>query len=237
MTRASDAPGGRIPSRIGPTMIGAGCLFGLAPLIVSVVALFFGSGIGNVLHWYTFITAPIGLCIVVVGIVLASRRRSTSEPPSADAALPLDATLRDAIRLRFTVGSAIALVAAIVGFVAAGSGSGMGWGDSIGIGSLIAAGLAVWVGLSARKISSAQSLKDFRVTQLVASVLIIIGNLGTVLSVLMSFAGFLDGVDYYEWSAGHIASLVSALAITALAIASIVYSERTARGQWANPTS
>lgn len=57
--------------RTGGILAGAGCLFGLAPLIISMIALAFGSQIGVVLHWYTFYTAPVGAVVVIVGLIIA----------------------------------------------------------------------------------------------------------------------------------------------------------------------
>ena len=57
--------------RTGGILAGAGCLFGLAPLIISMIALAFGSQIGVVLHWYTFYTAPVGAVAVIVGLIIA----------------------------------------------------------------------------------------------------------------------------------------------------------------------
>ncbi|MFZ4505542.1 MAG: hypothetical protein ACOYNK_04230 [Microbacteriaceae bacterium] len=55
----------------GGLIAGAGCLFGLAPLIISFIALAFGSDIGGTLHWATFMTAPIGAVVVIVGLIMA----------------------------------------------------------------------------------------------------------------------------------------------------------------------
>lgn len=221
---------GRKSSRTGPTIIGAGCLFGLAPMIVSIVALMFGSGIGNVLHWYTLITVPIGLCIAVVGIVVTASR-STSQTAEANAApvVVLDVSVRNRIRSRFVTGSGIALAASILGFFAAGFGDGTSAGDSLGIGGLLTAGLVVWVALSARKLSTMANFGELRTVQLVASVLVIIGNLGTVVGVVIAATGIFGGNAGDEWAGYEIVTLISSAVLTALSVASLVYTERIAR--------
>ena len=60
------------PKNIGYWVAGGGCIFGLLPLIFSFLALALGSNAGNVIHWYTLFTAPIGGLVVVAGIVIAS---------------------------------------------------------------------------------------------------------------------------------------------------------------------
>ena len=72
--------------RTGGILAGAGCLFGLAPLIISLLAAAMGSGIGNVLHWYTFFTAPVGLVVFIVGIVMAIVAASKRTPSELAAA-------------------------------------------------------------------------------------------------------------------------------------------------------
>jgi len=62
----------------GGLIAGGGCLFGLAPLIISFIALAFGSDIGGTLHWATFMTAPIGAVVVIVGLIMAIRAANTS---------------------------------------------------------------------------------------------------------------------------------------------------------------
>ena len=57
--------------KIGKILAGAGFLFGLSPLIISLTALAFGSEMGTIFHLYTIITAPIGAVVVVVGLVMA----------------------------------------------------------------------------------------------------------------------------------------------------------------------
>jgi hypothetical protein len=57
--------------KTGGILAGSGCLFGLAPLIISFAAAAVGSDIGNTLHWYTFFTAPAGAIVVIVGLVIA----------------------------------------------------------------------------------------------------------------------------------------------------------------------
>jgi hypothetical protein len=57
--------------KTGGILAGAGCIFGIAPLAISFAAAGLGSDIGNVLHWYTFYTAPIGAVVVIVGLIIA----------------------------------------------------------------------------------------------------------------------------------------------------------------------
>jgi hypothetical protein len=58
--------------KTGGILAGAGCVFGLAPLVISFAAAAVGSDIGNTLHWYTLFTAPVGAVIVIIGLVVDS---------------------------------------------------------------------------------------------------------------------------------------------------------------------
>jgi hypothetical protein len=66
--------------KTGGILAGCGCLFGLAPLIVSALAAAVGSNIGNTLHWYTLFTAPFGAIIVLVGLIGAIVGTTKSTP-------------------------------------------------------------------------------------------------------------------------------------------------------------
>ncbi len=73
--------------KTGGILAGSGCLFGLAPMIISVAALAVGSDIGNTLHWFTFFTAPAGAIVVIVGLIMAivGASRSTASDFSESA--------------------------------------------------------------------------------------------------------------------------------------------------------
>ena len=125
--------------KVGGILAGAGCLFGLAPLIISFIALAFGSDIGNVLHWYTFFTAPLGAVVVIVGLIIAIVGASKSTPEdlaksvsisadnsgsktvaapgtsSATATLPpLPAALARSVKLAYAIGFGIVLVSCVM---------------------------------------------------------------------------------------------------------------------------
>ena len=123
----------------GGILAGAGCLFGLAPMIISVAAAAVGSDIGNVLHWYTFMTAPVGAVVVIVGLIIAIVGASKSTPtdfadsvsrsedksgtktaavlgtPSAPVALPpLSVALSRSVKLAYAIGFGIVLVSCVM---------------------------------------------------------------------------------------------------------------------------
>lgn len=127
------------PVKTGGIIAGSGCLFGLAPMIVSVAALAVGSNIGNTLHWFTFITAPVGAIIVIVGLVTAIVGASKSTPadlarsvlpdsakpdaesdadpgtPPAPVVLPpLPVTLARIVKLAYAVGFGVVLVSCVM---------------------------------------------------------------------------------------------------------------------------
>jgi hypothetical protein len=72
----------------GGILAGAGCIFGLAPLLISLAAAAVGSDIGNTLHWYTLFTAPIGAIVVIVGLIRAIVASTKSQPEDFASALP-----------------------------------------------------------------------------------------------------------------------------------------------------
>lgn len=125
--------------KVGGILAGAGCLFGLAPLIISFIALAFGSDIGNVLHWYTFFTAPLGAVVVIVGLIIAivgaskstpadfadsvsisadnSGSKTAAAPGTSSATVtlpPLPAALARSVKLAYAIGFGIVLVSCVM---------------------------------------------------------------------------------------------------------------------------
>ena len=125
--------------KVGGILAGAGCLFGLAPLIISFIALAFGSDIGNVLHWYTFFTAPLGAVVVIVGLIIAivgaskstpadlaksvsisadnSGSKAVAAPGTSSATVtlpPLPAALARSVKLAYAIGFGIVLVSCVM---------------------------------------------------------------------------------------------------------------------------
>lgn len=106
----------------GGILAGAGCIFGLAPLIISFIAMLaFGIDIGF-LHWYVFDTAPVGAAVVIVGFIIsivgankstasdfAESTRSVELPP-----LPLPSGLARLVKLAYAVGFGIVLVSCVM---------------------------------------------------------------------------------------------------------------------------
>ncbi len=72
----------------GGILAGAGCIFGLAPLLISLAAAGVGSDIGNTLHWFTLFTAPIGAIVVIIGLIRAIVASTKSQPEDFAGALP-----------------------------------------------------------------------------------------------------------------------------------------------------
>jgi hypothetical protein len=124
--------------KTGGILAGGGCLFGLAPLIISFIALAFGSDIGNVLHWYTFFTAPVGAVVVIAGLIIAivgankstasdfaesgtapqsqGNKSGTASPTAAKPVElpPLPAGLARSVKLAYAVGFGIVLVSCVM---------------------------------------------------------------------------------------------------------------------------
>jgi len=120
--------------KTGGILAGAGCLFGLAPLIISFAAAAVGSDIGNVLHWYTFFTAPAGAVVVIAGLIMAivgaskstasdfaeSGKSSRAQVKAGDTGAPSDAKpvelpplsagLARSVKLAYAVGFGVVLV-------------------------------------------------------------------------------------------------------------------------------
>jgi hypothetical protein len=103
--------------KTGGILAGAGCLFGLAPLVISLAAAAVGSDIGNVLHWYTFFTAPLGAVVVIVGLIIAIVGASKSTPADfakSVALPPLPAPLARSVKRAYAIGFGVVLVSCVM---------------------------------------------------------------------------------------------------------------------------
>jgi hypothetical protein len=103
--------------KTGGILAGAGCLFGLAPLVISLAAAAVGSDIGNVLHWYTFFTAPLGAVVVIVGLIIAIVGASKSTPADfakSVALPPLPASLARSVKRAYAIGFGVVLVSCVM---------------------------------------------------------------------------------------------------------------------------
>jgi hypothetical protein len=56
-----------------------GPLCGLLPIVVSVIGSVFGSNIGQVLHWFTLFTFPVGLIVALIGVFGILRNATKSQ--------------------------------------------------------------------------------------------------------------------------------------------------------------
>jgi hypothetical protein len=121
-------------AKTGGILAGSGCIFGLAPLVISLIAAGLGSDIGNTLHWFTFMTAPIGAVVVIAGLIMAivganksaasdfaesgtlsHEKVSAGEPVAAPAAKPVELPplpvgLAQTVKIAYAFGFVVLLV-------------------------------------------------------------------------------------------------------------------------------
>lgn len=221
MTNANDGANAQNGRRSGKITMGVGCLFGLAPMAISVIALFFGSGIGNVLHWYTLYTAPIGLGVFLVGLVIAMKQSQAKRVSvTSSNATQIDHVLKDTISIRFTVGSTLALVSALAGLAFPVE------DDSIAVSNVVVIVAALSVGISARRLKTRAHLSTFRNIQLVGSIASILVNIGIGLGLVIALTGIYQGSDPYVWTGPVLVSFVGGIVAITLAVMSIVYTNK-----------
>jgi hypothetical protein len=121
--------------KTGGILAGAGCLFGIAPLALALAAAAIGSDAANVLPWATYLTAPVGAVVVIVGLIIAIVGATKSTPedlaksvstiadksgsktaagpgtPSAPVALPpLSDSLARSVKIAYAFGFVVLLV-------------------------------------------------------------------------------------------------------------------------------
>lgn len=125
--------------KTGGILAGAGCLFGIAPLALALAAAAIGSDAANVLPWATYLTAPVGAVVVIVGLIIAIVGATKSTPedlaksvsPSADKSVtktaamagtpsapvtlpPLSDSLARSVKIAYAIGFGIVLVSCVM---------------------------------------------------------------------------------------------------------------------------
>lgn len=233
------------PVKTGGIIAGSGCLFGLAPMIVSVAALAVGSNIGNTLHWFTFITAPVGAIIVIVGLVTAivgaskstpedlarsvlpsaektdsgmTDRQSVADPgtPPAPVVLPpLPVSLARIVKLAYAVGFGVVLVSCVMRVTLFQPDSGI-----LTLFDLVPAFFAGWFVFLARKSHEGLGFLRLIKSQMVVSIAGCVVGLYPVVFLTENISMLGDPeIDQFQWGGTIITGLIPLIA----SIASLVF--------------
>lgn len=229
-------------ARSGGILAGAGCIFGLAPLIISFAAAAVGSNIGNTLHWFTLFTAPIGAIVVIVGLIMAIIATTKSQPedfadsapkshpsspvvdgsPSvpdsnAGALPPLPEALARVVKLFYAVGFGILLVSCVMRVAVFQSFAGI-----LTLFDLVPVFFAAWFAMMARKAEDGlHFLRLHRAQRLVSIAGCVVG----VYPLLMLESNLTllsdSGIDRFQWGG----TIITGLIPFAASAASLVFAE------------
>jgi hypothetical protein len=174
--------------KTGGILAGAGCIFGLAPIIVSFIAMFaFGSDLGF-LHWYVFYTAPVGAAVVIVGLIITivgANMSTASDFAGSTKSVelpPLPSGLARLVKIAYAVGFGIVLVSCVMRVVP------MFWG-LLTLLELIPVFFAGWIVFLARNAHDGLGFLRLYQTQLLVSI-------AGCVTVLWPFGNTLSGLAY-----------------------------------------
>ena len=233
--------------KIGGITAGAGCLFGLAPLIISFAAAAVGSDIGNVLHWYTLSTAPAGAVVVIIGLIMAivgaSRKTpeefaksvsTVSDDDAAGAATaeekpvtpvtlpPLPASLARLVKLAYAIGFGVVLVSCVMRVTLFQPMSGI-----MTFFDLVPVAFAAWFVFLARNALDGLQFLRLHQSQMIVSIAGCVAGLYPLVYLSDDIAMLIepneDGLDKFQWGGTVITGLIPLLAsIASLIFAGIV---------------
>lgn len=235
-------------AKTGGIVAGAGCLFGLAPLIVSLLAAAVGSNIGNTLHWYTFFTAPMGAIVVVVGLVMAivattktqpeefaatimpgAKKQSAGGTESAGATStpielpPVPKGVARAVKIAYAVGFGVLLVSCILRVTLF-----QPMGGVLTVFDLLPAAFAGWFVLLARKAHIGLQFLRLHRSQMIVSIAGCFVGLYPLLFLEENISMLSDsGIDRFQWAG----TIITGLIPMAASVASLVFAE-VARSQY-----
>ncbi len=226
--------------KTGGILAGSGCLFGLAPLTISLAAAAVGSDIGNTLHWYTLFTAPVGAVIVIIGLVVALAGAAKSKPedlarsvlpsaeqtdseavaapgtPSAAVSLPpLPTSLARAVKLAYAVGFGVVLVSCVMRVTLFQPDSGI-----LTLFDLVPAFFAGWFVFLARNAQNGLQFLRLVKSQMIVSIAGCVVGLYPLIYLTGDIASLGDeGGDDFQWGGTIITGLIPLIA----SIASLVF--------------
>ena len=226
--------------KVGGITAGAGCLFGLAPLIISVAAAAVGSDIGNVLHWYTFFTAPAGAVVVIIGLIMAivgaSRKtpeefaksvstvadedsaRATSSENKAVAPVtlpPLSASLARSVKLAYAIGFGVVLVSCVMRVTLFQPMSGI-----LTFFDLVPAAFAAWFVYLARNAQNGLQFLRLHQSQMIVSIAGCVVGLYPLVYLSDNISLLSDAdVEKFQWGGTIITGLIPLIA----SIASLIF--------------
>jgi hypothetical protein len=233
--------------KIGGITAGAGCLFGLAPLIISFAAAAVGSDIGNGLHWYTFFTAPVGAVFVIIGLIMAivgasrktpeefaktvstvsdddaARSATAKEKPVAPATLPpLPASLARWVKLAYAIGFGVVLVSCVMRVTLFQPLSGI-----MTFFDMVPVVFAAWFVFLARNAQDGLQFLRLHQSQMIVSIAGCVVGLYPLVylsdDISMLIEPNVDGLDKFQWGGTVITGLIPPLAsIASLIFAGIV---------------
>jgi hypothetical protein len=228
------------PIKTGGIIAGSGCLFGLAPLIVSFAALAVGSDAGNVLNWYTLFTAPVGAVVVIVGLIIALVGAKSSKPedlarsvlpgadktdpesvkasstPSAPVTLPpLPTSLARAVKLAYAVGFGVVLVSCVMRVTLFQPDSGI-----LTLFDLVPAFFAGWFVFLARNARNGLQFLRLVQSQIIVSIAGCVAGLYPLIYLTGDIASLgVEGGDDFQWGG----TIITGLIPLAASIASLVF--------------
>lgn len=200
-------------------LIWIGPLFGLAPIIISLIAAPFGSDIGMVLPWLTLATLPLGIIVSVIGVVFLLVNTSKSTFPkestglvtSPDSPTFIEGTGQNSkvkvIRFLYTLGAALIIANTLYRLFVLQTAGGI-----LYVFELLPVGFAIWLSIEAWKLAKngGESFLQFNQMQR------IIALVGIVLGIpnILFAVGTLDleqNLDLGMTEADYLANLQSAL--------------------------
>jgi hypothetical protein len=200
-------------------LIWIGPIFGLAPIIISLIAAPFGSDIGMVLPWLTIATLPLGIIVSVIGVVFllvntsksTSPKESTGLAASPDSPAFIEGTGQNSkvkvIRLLYTLGAALILANTLYRLFVLQTAGGI-----LYVFEFLPVGFAIWLAIEAWKLAKngGESFLQFNKMQRIVAVVGIVLGIPNILFAVGALS-LEQNLDLGMTEADYLANLQSAI--------------------------
>ena len=167
-------------------LIAFGPLGGLSPIIVSLVGAAFGSNIGQVLHWLTLMTFPVGLIIALIGVVGLLRNSVKLESQSG--------TNSKVGLVRFVFGLLFLLIFANTVFRLFFLNQG---GGILFVFELMPVAFSFWLAMQSWKLAKTkgETFDSFYKAQAIVAIVVMVGGIPAILNIALYGDLFFGGTE------------------------------------------
>ena len=167
-------------------LIVLGPLGGLSPIIVSLIGAAFGSNIGQVLHWLTIVSFPVGLIVALIGVAALLRNSVKTEGQRGTN------TKVGVVRIVFSICFVLILANTVFRLFFLNQGGGI-----LYLFELMPLAFSFWLAMQAWKLASngGETFEQFYKAQAIVAIVVIVGGIPAIFNIALYANLMLGGTE------------------------------------------